>query len=102
MRKAFGLLGLVLGCSTVPEERKDMGAAVDLPFMRMEASECYFLDDFLPTPDSLVTGRSHGLFLRYYVYNSAVYKVWKNEKLFLAFFSRDNQCWSLFEEYRLK
>lgn len=88
-----------IGCAVIPERRKDLGVSVALPFMRMEAGECYFVDDFMPTPDSMVTGRSGGMFLRYYTYRSAVYKVWESEKIMLAFYSRDNRCWSLFEEY---
>jgi hypothetical protein len=96
----FLLLSFVLfSCVGVPEERKDFGFSVNLPFMRMEPNECYYLDDFIPTPDSMVTGKSGGLFLRYYTYKSAVYKVWEKEKIMLAFYSRDNRCWSLFEEY---
>ncbi len=94
-----GLALLSVGCSTIPESRKDLGFPVDLPFMRMEPAECYYVDDFLPTPDNMVTGRSGGLFLRYYTYNSAIYKFWKEEKVMLAFYSRDQRCWSLFEEY---
>lgn len=93
------LLFALGGCSTLPESRKDLGFPVELPFMRMEPTECYYLDDFLPTPDSMVTGKSGGLFLRYYTYNSAIYKFWKEEKVMLAFYSRDQRCWSLFEEY---
>ena len=93
---------LLLSCATVPEKRKDAGSSVELPFLRMEPTECYFLDEFLPTPDSLVTGRAKGLYLRYYTFNTAVYKIWEKEKIFLAFFSKDNRCWSLFEEYRIQ
>ena len=96
---AFLTLLLAAGCAIVPEKRKDMGMTVSLPFMRMEAGECYYLDDFMPTPDNLVSGRSGGLFLRYYTFKSAVYKVWDEEKVMLAFYSRDSRCWSLFEEY---
>lgn len=96
------LAAFACGCTTVPENRKDLGRPVSIPFMRMEASECYFVDDFMPTPDNLVTGRSGGLFLRYYVYRSAIYKIWEDEKIMLAFYSRDNRCWSLFEEYSSK
>jgi hypothetical protein len=95
----FLLFLILVSCVGVPEERKDLGFTVSLPFMRMEPSECYYLDDFIPTPDSMVTGRSNGLYLRYYTYKSAVYKVWEKEKVMLAFYSRDNRCWSLFEEY---
>lgn len=86
-------------CSTLPEARKDLAFPVELPFMRMEPDECYFLDDFLPTPDSMVTGRSGGVHLRYYTYNSAIYKFWERERVMLAFYSKDEFCWSLFEEY---
>ena len=96
---AFLTLLLAAGCAIIPEKRKDLGMTVSLPFMRMEAGECYYLDDFMPTPDNLVSGRSGGLFLRYYTFKSAVYKVWDEEKVMLAFYSRDNRCWSLFEEY---
>ena len=101
MRCALALffLASASGCAIVPEKRKDFGITVTLPFMRMEAGECYFIDDFMPTPDNLVSGRSGGLWLRYYTYRSAVYKVWDEEKVMLAFYSRDNRCWSLFEEY---
>lgn len=89
------------GCaSVVPEKRKDFGSPVALPFMRMEANECYFIDDFLPTPDLMVTGKSNGVYLRYYTYEAAIYKVWDKERIMLAFYSRDNRCWSLFEEYK--
>jgi hypothetical protein len=95
----LALVGIMLGCSSVPEKRRDLGAPVALPYMRMEAGECYYIDEFLPTPDAMVTGRSGGLYLRYYTYDAAIYKVWKKERLMLAFYSRDNRCWSLFEEY---
>ena len=97
------LLGFALFCFTacvgVPERRKDVGFPVVLPFMRMDGGECYYLDDFMPTPDNMVSGKSSGLYLRYYTFRSATYKVWEQEKVMLAFYSRDNRCWSLFEEY---
>jgi hypothetical protein len=93
--------GVFLGCASMPpEKRKDFGAPVNLPFMRMEANECYFIDDFLPTPDLMVTGKSNGVYLRYYTYEAAIYKIWDKERVMLAFYSRDNRCWSLFEEYK--
>jgi hypothetical protein len=67
--------------------------------MRMDGGECYYLDDFMPTPDNMVSGKSAGLFLRYYTFRSATYKAWERERIMLAFYSRDNRCWSLFEEY---
>lgn len=93
------VLLLFVGCVGVPERRKDLGFPVVLPFMRMDSTECYYLDDFMPTPDNMVSGKSAGLYLRYYTFRSATYKVWEQERVMLAFFSRDNRCWSLFEEY---
>jgi hypothetical protein len=87
------------GCAMIPEKRKDLGLTVSLPFMRMESTECYFIDDFMPTPDNMVSGKSGGLHLRYYTYKSAIYKIWDEEKVMLAFYSKDSRCWSLFEEY---
>lgn len=94
-----GFLSALGACASIPESRKDLAFPVELPFMRMEPGECYYLDDFLPTPDSLVTGQSGGVHLRYYTFNSAIYKFWSEEKVMLAFYSRDKRCWSLFEEY---
>ena len=90
---------IAVSCATMPEKRKDLGISTVLPFMRMDGSECYYLDDFMPTPDNMVSGKSSGLFLRYYTFRSATYKTWESERVMLAFFSRDNRCWSLFEEY---
>lgn len=88
-----------VSCATMPEKRKDLGVSVILPFMRMDGAECYYLDDFMPTPDNMVSGKSSGLYLRYYTFRSATYKTVESERVMLAFFSRDNRCWSLFEEY---
>lgn len=100
-RWLFLLLAVVsaTGCMSLPERRKDFGFAVILPFMRMDGTECYYLDDFMPTPDNMVVGKSSGLHLRYYTYRSATYKTWESERIMLAFYSRDSRCWSLFEEY---
>lgn len=101
LRACLAVVGLfsVVSCATMPEKRKDLGVSVILPFMRMDGGECYYLDDFMPTPDNMVSGKSSGLFLRYYTFRSATYKTWESERVMLAFFSRDNRCWSLFEEY---
>ena len=93
------LCSSLAACVSVPEKRKDLGVPVVLPFMRMDGAECYYLDDFMPTPDNMVSGKSSGLYLRYYTFRSATYKTWEQERVMLAFFSRDNRCWSLFEEY---
>lgn len=73
--------------------------SVTLPFMKNTANECYYLDEFMPVPDGLVSGRNGALNLRYYSYKTASYKDWKNVQIHLAFYSPDNRCWSLFEEY---
>ena len=93
----------VFSCSTVPEERRPAPfSPVFLPFLRMEqAGECYYIDDFLPTPDRMVTGKSMGLHLRYYTYWNARYKYWTDVGIMLSFYSKDMRCWSLFEEYVL-
>jgi len=75
-------------------------APVVLPFLRLaQAGECYYLDDFMPTPDSLVTGKNGNLHLRYYNYRYARYKTWSETGIMLSFYSKDSRCWSLFEEY---
>ncbi len=84
---------------SIPAHRTGPGEPVTLPFLRLESSECYFVDEFLPTPDNLVFGKNAGIFLRYYTYHAANYKTWDREKVMLAFYSKDNHCWSLFEEY---
>ena len=95
------IVGLVGGCraflspSTGPE-------GVKLPFMKNSANECYFLDEFMPVPDGLVSGRTGSMNLRYYTYNTANYKDLRSVHLNLAFYSLDNRCWSLFEEYYTK
>ncbi|WP_397602056.1 hypothetical protein [Silvanigrella sp.] len=99
----LALLSLLLnGCSTPPVVRGPPPSPVNLPFLRLEqAGECYFIDDFLPTPDSLVSGKTSNLFLRYYTYWNARYKYWSDVGVMLAFYSRDMRCWALFEEYAL-
>ncbi|SME89606.1 hypothetical protein [Pseudobacteriovorax antillogorgiicola] len=72
---------------------------VQLPYIKNTANECYYLDEFMPIPDNLVSGRSGKLRLRYYTYKSALYKDYKNKHIILSFYSTDEQCWSLFEEY---
>ncbi|MES2615677.1 MAG: hypothetical protein V4591_09700 [Bdellovibrionota bacterium] len=90
-------------CYSVPSSvRRPAPVPVNLPFMRLEqGGECYYIDDFLPTPDSLVTGKTTGLYLRYYTYWNGRYKHWSDVGVMLSFYSRDSRCWSLFEEYIL-
>ena len=93
---------LINSCSTPPVVRGPPPAPVNLPFLRLEqAGECYFIDDFLPTPDSMVSGKTSNLYLRYYTYWNARYKYWSDVGIMLAFYSKDMRCWSLFEEYAL-
>jgi len=72
---------------------------VVLPFIKNSANECYYLDEFMPTPDGMVTGKYGSLSLRYYNYKAASYKDWGDKNIVLSFYSRDDRCWSLFEEY---
>lgn len=71
---------------------------IQLPYLRNSANECYYLDEFMPVPDSLVAGKHGRMNLRYYTYRSASYKDWSEKHIVLAFYSQDDQCWSLFEE----
>jgi hypothetical protein len=101
-RYIFVFIAFLSGCATTPDKRPGPGGPVILPFLRLEqAGECYFIDDFLPVPDSMVTGKNAGLYLRYYTYWDAKYKVWSDKGIMLSFYSRDNRCWALFEEYVL-
>ena len=90
-------LALQTGCTLSTQ----VGAAepVGLPQLKNSPNECYFLDDFMPVPDNLVTGKNGSLNLRYYTYKSANYKEWFIKDVMLSFYSKDGQCWSLFEEY---
>jgi hypothetical protein len=103
MKKSFLCLLLCLGgcLSLFSENAKDLGVPTEIPPLRTEATECYFLDEFMPTPDSLVTGKTQGVHLRHYTYNKALLRVWGQKKVTLSFYSRDNHCWSLFERHFL-
>lgn len=72
---------------------------VDLPFIKNSKNECYYLDSFMPIPDNLVSGKFGNLDLRYYTYNTANYKDWEKKQVILSFYSQNERCWSLFEEY---
>lgn len=71
---------------------------VQLPYLKNSASECYYLDEFMPVPDSLVAGKYGRLNLRYYTYKMASYKDWDERQVVLSFYSQDDRCWSLYEE----
>ena len=88
---------IATGCKTATQVS---GAeTVNIPFLKNSAEECYFLDEFMPLPDGLVTGKNGAIDLRYYTYRSASYKEWGIKEVMLSFYSRDRRCWSLFEEY---
>lgn len=74
---------------------------VHLPFLKNSPNECYFLDQFMPVPDSLVSGKNGSMDLRYYSYKTANYKEWRLKQIMLSFYSKNGTCWSLFEEYYL-
>jgi hypothetical protein len=96
--------GLVLALLFTSCRTRFMGSelspvAVQVPYMKNSSNECYYLDEFMPTPDAMITGRNGTLSLRYYSYKGATYKEWSNSKINLAFYSNDMRCWSLFEEF---
>lgn len=94
------LLALFLvSCRTAWFSAAITPVTVQVPYMKNSSNECYFLDEFMPTPDALITGRNGTLSLRYYSYKGATYKEWENTKINLAFYSNDMRCWSLFEEF---
>ncbi len=91
---------LLAGCNSLGlSARLKTADPVVLPFMKNTANECYFLDEFMPLPDRMVSGKSGSLGLRYYTYQAANYKDWEEKQVVLSFYSFDSRCWSLFEEY---
>jgi len=96
----FSAALLVLcSCATGGKKTETVGPVLDIPFIKNSPDECYFLDEFMPVPDRLVPGRTGMLSLRYYTYDLATYKDWERKKITLSFYSNDNLCWHLFEEY---
>jgi hypothetical protein len=92
--------GVNTGCAVLGfGTRIKTAEGVHLPFIKNSANECYYLDEFMPVPDGLVSGKSGTLNLRYYNYKAANYKNWRDKQVILSFYSADNRCWSLFEEY---
>ena len=92
-------LNLVSACQLLISTKKLTNQGVALPFLKNTPNECYYLDDFMPVPNNMVTGKSGSLSLRYYTYNAASYKDWQEKQIILSFYSKDSRCWSLFEEY---
>ncbi len=93
----LGILPLVNACQTIVQ--LEGATPVKLPYLKNSANECYYLDEFMPVPDNLVTGLSGALKLRYYSFKFASYKDWSEREIVLSFYSRDDKCWSLFEEF---
>ncbi len=93
------LTQLISSCVGLLGTKKVTQEGLTVPFVKNSPNECYFLDEFMPTPNALVSGRSGSMALRYYTFNSASYKEWKDKQIVLAFYSLDERCWSLFEEY---
>ena len=100
----FILLGAILlcGCRTTWFSNDLAAETVRLPTLKNSANECYYLDEFMPTPDGMVSGKTGAMNLRYYSYKAATYKEWKGVQINLAFYSSDMRCWSLFEEFYSK
>ena len=91
---------LIQGCQTGSGlSGGDTSDILSLPFIKNSPNECYYLDEFMPTPDNMVTGKTGTLSLRYYTYDKATFKDWSRSKIILSFYSNDDRCWSLFEEY---
>ena len=94
----LAVLTLGSACRTAISTGKD---SVPVPFLKNSPGECYYLDEFMPVPDSLVAGKNGAMDLRYYTYNSANYKDWRTKQVMLSFYSKNGRCWSLFEEFYL-
>ena len=93
---------MTLSCQTggsLSAGGNDTSDILTLPFIKNSPNECYYLDEFMPTPDNMVTGKTGTLSLRYYTYQKATFKDWSRSKIILSFYSSDDRCWSLFEEY---
>ncbi len=100
-QKLFLLLSVALGTACQSVVKLESRTPVQVPYIRNSANECYYLDEFMPVPDALVSGESGAMKLRYYTYSVANYKDWDNREIILSFYSRDDKCWSLFEEFYL-
>lgn len=85
--------------SCVSMRQNELRSAVDLTFLQTcDMRECYYLDDFMPTPDSLTAGKSGGLYTRHYNYTKALYSDHVEGHIILSFYSPDKSCWTLFRE----
>lgn len=97
MLSIFMLSIFATSCQTAPFNSSAERGVV-IPHLKNKANECYYLDEFMPVPNSMVTGKSGALNLRYYDYTEATYKQWQRLNIILSFYSHDGRCWSLFEE----
>ena len=93
----FAMMIQFVGCQTAISTGP--ASATNLPFLKNSPNECYYLDEFMPLADSMVSGKNGSLDLRYYSYRTANYKEWRLKEIMLAFYSKNGQCWSLFEEF---
>lgn len=92
-------LMLLIFTSCMSMRQNELRTAVDLSFLQTcDMRECYYLDDFMPTPDSLTAGKSGGLYTRHYNYTKAVYHDNLEGHIILSFYSPDKSCWTLFRE----
>ena len=87
---AVALTTALCGCQTAVSTGTE---AVSLPFLKNSPNECYYLDEFMPVPDGLVSGKNGTLDLRYYTYKLANYKEWRLKEVMLAFYSTNGRCW---------
>jgi hypothetical protein len=92
------LMSCVAGCKAFVAPDIDKGG-VFVPYLKNTPNECYYLDEFMPVPDGIVSGKNGAMSVRYYNYKTASYKEWHLKEIILAFYSKDGRCWSLFEEY---
>lgn len=99
---ALAAMALLTSCKTIFSSGDVAAESVRLPPLKNSANECYYLDEFMPAPDGMVSGRSGAMNLRYYSYKAASYKDLKGIQINLAFYSSDMRCWSLFEEIYTK
>ena len=103
MQKLGSLLTLLIiltGCQTSFSVKPEQ--PVLIPLLKNTPNECYYLDEFMPTPDGVVSGKTGALSLRYYTYKMANYKEWQHKHVILSFYSKDDRCWSLFEEFYVR
>jgi hypothetical protein len=91
---------ILAGCQTSFAVKPEQ--PVLIPLLKNTPNECYFLDEFMPTPDGVVSGKTGALSLRYYTYKMANYKEWQHKHVILSFYSKDDRCWSLFEEFYVR